>query len=219
MALRRHASDVGTGQGRRGIESVRASTPPPIESWAEALETIRQDPTQRLAIAVRHLPKPAAFREACRALRARIGERYEANQRWDDELFALHRLAAIASIASHEQLEVTAFTAIEDLDLSPGTIGWEGLSLLGHKDFQMMADLWGAPATHTTGAALHPRIAVVASASLAVIRASEQKMRIAAIDSQHRAGLPEGAEISQPGLASRLSSWLRRSPPARSAAR
>ncbi|HEX7781982.1 MAG TPA: hypothetical protein VF509_04170 [Sphingobium sp.] len=217
--MRRQDVGVEPGQGRRGTEANRTSLPGNPTSWAEALETIRQDPAQRLSIAVRHLPKPAAFREACRALRARINERYEAGQPWDDELFALHRLAAIASVASHEQLEVTAFSVIEQLDISPAAIGWEGLALLGHKDFQMMADLWGSPAVHTTGAALYPQVAVVASASLAAIRASEQTRRIADIEGRLRPGFPEDADMSQPGLVSRLSTWLRRSQPARSATR
>jgi hypothetical protein len=219
MALRRQDISIEGATERRGPEPARIPPSSRPESWAEALETIRQDPSARLSIAVRHLPKPAAFREACRALRARINERHEAGQSWEDELFALHRLAAIASVASHEQLEVTSFAAIEDLDLSPATIGWEGLSLLGHKDFQMMADIWGSPLIHTTGAALHPRITVAASASLSAIRATERSTRIDMVGQQYRPGFREGGNMPQPGFAARLSTWLRRGPSARSVVR
>jgi hypothetical protein len=189
------------------------------ESWTEALQMIRGNPAARLSIAVRHLPKPAAFREACRALRMSINEKYEANRNFENEAFALHRLAAIASVAAHELLEITPFSMIEQLDLAPATLGWESFSLLGQKDFTLMAGLWGHPSRHLTGEMLYPEIALAASASLAAIRIHEQKAQVAHI-ARHD-GVP-GAETARAGdrhMVARVAGWLRRGPSQRSTLR
>ncbi|MGE0434029.1 MAG: hypothetical protein AB7S36_17370 [Planctomycetota bacterium] len=42
------------------------------EFWADAIRKLKDKPQERLAMALRHLPLPAAFREAAVALRALI---------------------------------------------------------------------------------------------------------------------------------------------------
>ncbi|PZU60611.1 MAG: hypothetical protein DI547_03130 [Sphingobium sp.] len=176
------------------------------EHWAEALEEIRRNPPARLSIAVRHLPKPAAFREACRALRQRINELAEAGRPVDDALFALHRLAAISSIAAHEQLQITPFADIEQLDLGPDRLGWRQLPLLGERDYQMMELCWGRPTGHASGAALYPHIAVMAAEKLVAVRRAEAAMpKPAAAETDRR-----HAHASPLRVLSRVSGWFRR---------
>jgi hypothetical protein len=146
-----------------------------VMRWADALEEIRRDPQSRLTIAVRHLPKPAAFREACRALRQQINTRLENRVSHAEELFALHRLAAIASVATHDQLEVIPFSMVEALNLDPMMIGWKALPLLGEKDAVLMEALWGPPVQHVTGAILYPGVALAAAAHLSDLRKEEAK--------------------------------------------
>lgn len=56
--------------------SMKGRSPGPVEDggefWFETLQRDKRDPTQRYAIARRHLPLPAAWREMAIALRAMI---------------------------------------------------------------------------------------------------------------------------------------------------
>jgi hypothetical protein len=128
------------------------------EFWADAIKRERDDPVARLAMAKRHLPLPAAFREGAIALRAIIRSKRKAKERFEDELGDLHGLAAIASLGVYDELDATPFAEIEKLDLSPSALGWEQLALLGKSDHKWMVEVWGERQGHTTGRALYPNV-------------------------------------------------------------
>lgn len=176
-----------------------------FESWSDALQAIRDNPSDRLTIAVRHLPKPAAFREACRALRLRIKELREQNMAFEEEVFALHRLAAIASLAPHEQLEMTPFAHIAELPLEPETIGWKALSLLGETDFAMMESCWGNPKQHVSANSLYPAIASTAQARLADILAAERSSNLGSMRQSLGAATPRPATNN---IVNRITMWF-----------
>jgi hypothetical protein len=174
--------------------------------WSEALEEIRRDPQSRLTIAVRYLPKPAAFREACRALRQRINALQENRQPYGDELFALHRLAAIGSVAAHEQLEVIPFSVIDALALDPVTIGWKSLPLLGEKDASLMEALWGPPLQHVTGAILYPHIALAAADRFSTLR-TEEANGLHAVDEPSGADAAD-AHVTASAMFAKFAGWF-----------
>jgi hypothetical protein len=126
--------------------------------WADAIRDTYDDPARRLAMAKRHLPLPAAFREAATALRAIIRAKRKARAAFDAELTELHRLAAIASLAPYDPLDITPFAEIQRLDLTPSCIGWDELPLLNTTDRQWMAETWPAPTRHVTGESMFPNI-------------------------------------------------------------
>lgn len=126
--------------------------------WADAIKDVRDDPARRLEMAKRHLPLPAAFREGAIALRSIIRAKRKAKEPFDNELRALHRLAAIASLGVYDELDATPFAKIDALDLSPDVLGWEQLALLGTSDHKWMVEAWGAPQRHATGRALYPEV-------------------------------------------------------------
>lgn len=108
--------------------------------WAEAIKGVRDDPAARFAMAARHLPLPAAFREAAIALRAIIRAKRKSGDAFKLELLKLHELAAVSSLAMFGWLEATPYAYIRNLDLSPATVGWEALPLLGKNDWKLMAE-------------------------------------------------------------------------------
>lgn len=124
--------------------------------WADAIKDVRDDPARRLAMAKRHLPLPAAFREGAIALRSIIRAKRKASELFDRELRELHHLAAIASLGAYDELDATPFGKINALDLSPEILGWEQLALLGTSDHKWMVEAWGTPQRHVTGRMLYP---------------------------------------------------------------
>lgn len=127
------------------------------EFWSEGIARLKDDPAARLAMALRHLPLPAAFREASIALRAMIRAKRKAKLPYDDELRQLHRLAAIGSLAPYDDLEMTPYAEFERIDLLPETIGWN--EIVGATDAKWMTEAWPEPKQHTTAKALYPEVA------------------------------------------------------------
>lgn len=126
--------------------------------WADAIKDTYDDPTRRLAMAKRNLPLPAAFREAAIALRAIIRAKRKASAPFEAELTELHRLAAIASLAPYDPLDITPFAEIEKLDLAPSYLGWDALPLLNKTDREWMAEAWPSPKRHATGESEYPEV-------------------------------------------------------------
>lgn len=126
--------------------------------WADAIKDAYNAPDRRLVMAKRNLPLPAAFREAAIALRAIIRQKRKLGKPFESELAELHHLAAVASVAPYDPLDITPFAAIEQLDLSPATIGWDELPLLNKTDRQLMAGTWSPPKRHVTAETLYPHI-------------------------------------------------------------
>lgn len=71
---------------------------PPGVFWADFLATLKDYPMQRLSVAIKHLPLPAAFREAATAIRALIRERRKTKEPYADLLAFLYTLAAQHSL-------------------------------------------------------------------------------------------------------------------------
>lgn len=134
--------------------------------WADAIRDTYDDPPRRLEMAKRNLPLPAAFREAAIALRAIIRAKRKLSEPFELELAELHKLAAIASLAPYDSLDITPFAEIEKLDLSAGNVGWDELALLNKTDRQLMAETWPAPSRHTIGEAVYPDIRRKGSAAV-----------------------------------------------------
>jgi len=143
--------------------------------WADAIKDTYDDPTRRLAMAKRNLPLPAAFREAAIALRAIIRTKRKTGASFEAELSELHRLAAIASLAPYDPLDITPFAEIEKLDLTPSNVGWAGLPLLNKTDRQWMAETWPSPRRHATGESVYPD--VHAAGRLAVQRHNDAMLQ------------------------------------------
>lgn len=134
--------------------------------WADAIKDTYDEPARRLAMAKRNLPLPAAFREAAIALRAIIRAKRKTGAPFPAELAELHKLAAIASLAPYDPLDITPFAEIEKLDLTPANIGWDELPLLNKTDRQWMAEIWPAPKRHSTGESLYPEVHAAAKAAV-----------------------------------------------------
>ena len=138
------------------------------EFWSEGIARLKDDPPARLAMAMRHLPLPAAFREASIALRAMIRAKRKAKLPYEDELRQLHRLGAMASLAPYDDLEMTPYTEFERIDLRPEIIGWT--KIVSVTDAKWMAEVWPEPKHHTTAAALYPDVAKASAARYARCR-------------------------------------------------
>lgn len=134
--------------------------------WADAIKDTYDDPARRLAMAKRNLPLPAAFQEAAIALRAMIRVNRKSRAPFEAELTELHKLAAIASLAPYDPLDITPFAVIEKLDLAPANIGWDELPLLNKTDRQWMSETWPSPARHVTGESLYPEVHAAGSAAV-----------------------------------------------------
>jgi hypothetical protein len=138
--------------------------------WANEIRDVRDQPVERLRIALDNLPLPAAFREAAIALRQIIRDRRKAGEANDEELKFLYSLAAVESFVSEtkylEDLGEPAWNTIEmmaaedwqSLTFEWRTLGCNELPLLTKTDRVQMIERWGAPATHTTLRRLHEAV-------------------------------------------------------------
>jgi hypothetical protein len=127
----------------------------------------RDEPDERLRIALENLPLPAAFREAAIALRQIIREKRKVKESDDEELKFLYSLAAVESFASAtayiEELAEPIWNALElmtpedwqSLTYEWRTLGCHELPLLTKTDRRRMVERWGEPAEHTNLRRLH----------------------------------------------------------------
>ncbi|MDK1389484.1 hypothetical protein QN224_29300 [Sinorhizobium sp. 8-89] len=105
-ALDRGMWDFVAREEPDGTVISQAPGPPPEngEFW-HALERIKDDPDQRYAIARRHLPLPAAWREMAVALRMKIRKARKEKTGYEELLRELHHLAAMASYAGYGPIQ------------------------------------------------------------------------------------------------------------------
>nr|WP_236774932.1 hypothetical protein [Agrobacterium tumefaciens] len=125
------------------------------EFWYDALNRIKDDPDQRYAMARRHLPLPAAWREMAVALRMKIRKARKEKTGYEAELRELHHLAAMDSYAGYGYIQRVPYARLAALDLSYERVGCDHLSLLGVTDRKWMRDLWGEPEDHSTAGELY----------------------------------------------------------------
>jgi hypothetical protein len=156
-ALDRGMWDLATHEGPDGTTIIQAPGPAPEngEFWSHALDRIKDDPDQRYAMARRHLPLPAAWREMAISLRTKIRNARKARTEYQDILRELHHLAAMSSYAGYGIIERVPYARLAALDLSYDRIGFERLDLLGVTDGKWMRELWGEPSDHNTAAELY----------------------------------------------------------------
>ena len=161
--------------------------------WADAIRDTHDQPALRLEMAKRHLPLPAAFREAAIALRALIRARRKDGEPFESELRELHGWAAIETLSSYDGLEATPFAKVAALDLGPEKLGWDELPLLNKTDRKLMGETWPAPAAHRTALQLYPSFDREARAVMAVQRESERERRLAEFHAEIDAIMEEEA--------------------------
>lgn len=136
--------------------------------WADRIAQFRDQPIERLRLAVDQLPLPAAFKEAAIAVRALIRERIERNEDPATEKSFLYWLAAVESfgLPYSELLQQPGFNVmqtipgdvIKALPFTYDQLGYRYLTLLKKTDVKWCLSAWGEPTTHTTLNALHHEV-------------------------------------------------------------
>ncbi|EJC80246.1 hypothetical protein Rleg4DRAFT_1866 [Rhizobium leguminosarum bv. trifolii WSM2297] len=156
-ALDRQIWDFSTREEPDGTIISQAPGPAPEngEFWSDALDRIKDDPDQRYAMARRHLPLPAAWREMAVALRMKIRKARKEKTGYEDLLRELHHLAAMSSYAGYGIIQRVPYVRLAGLDLTYDRVGFNQLLLLGATDGKWMRELWGEPSTHSTAAELY----------------------------------------------------------------
>ncbi len=94
------------------------------EFWADALDRIKDDPDERYAMARRHLPLPAAWREMAIALRTKIRKARREKTDYENLLRELHHLAAMWSYTDYGYIERIPYARLASLDLAYHRIGY-----------------------------------------------------------------------------------------------
>ena len=135
------------------------------EFWADRIKRYRGEPKKRLALALKHLPLPAAFREAAIAIRALVRVHRKARSPIDEELVLLYRLAAVSSFMLDyaPRLQEPGFNVVEatpgrlvwSLPYTYSELGYRKLALLNKTDVKWLIEAWGEPESHTTLNAIH----------------------------------------------------------------
>ena len=123
------------------------------EFWADAIGKLKDHPSERLDMAKRHLPLPAAFREAATSLRAIIRQNRTQKTDCRRALEELYLLATIWSFCvpyaprlqqpGYNVLERVPFSEFESMSLTWETLGYEKLELLSKTDRGWMREAWG----------------------------------------------------------------------------
>lgn len=150
------------------------------EFWGDAIKELKDDPAGRLAMAIRHLPLPGAFREMAVARRALIRQLTKEDQPVEDELRQLHYWAALSSWSTpysevlcepgFNVLESTPYAKLAVLDFSYKVIGCDELLGLNKTDRKMMREAWEESEVHTTAHTLYKSLWQEQEQKLAAVR-------------------------------------------------
>jgi len=129
------------------------------EFWFNEIKKYRELPDQRLALALKNLPLPAAFRECFVALRDIINEKKKNNENFENEYKFLYKLGAVQSmsIPYSEKKEQPGYNVMVKI---PGgmlfklptpydVFGYEKIGF-SKTDCKAFVSLWGEPKSHTT---------------------------------------------------------------------
>ncbi len=144
------------------------------EFWYDALNRIKDDPDKRYAMARRHLPLPAAWREMAVSLRMKIRKARKAKTGYEAELRELHHLAAMSSYAGYGVIQRVPYARLAALDLSYDRVGCDHLSLLSVTDCKWMREHWGEADNHSTASELYEDML---AADIQRIKADEKQER------------------------------------------
>jgi hypothetical protein len=137
--------------------------------WTDACKELKGYPKDRLLIAVRHMPLPGAFKEACISLRAVVREARKDKVDCTGHLSQLYFFAAVSSfcLPYSETLQTPGFNIFESMpfsvfesrmNLSWHQIGYKSLDLLNKTDVSWMLEVWGEPARHRSTHQLYSSI-------------------------------------------------------------
>ena len=126
--------------------------------WTDEIKRLRDNPAQRLSMALQNLPLPGAYREAAIALRAIIREERKTQKPYEKSLKALYWLAGMDSfrIDYAENAKCPGYNVVEIIPqkvtktMIPNyrTLGYTKLPLLNKTDVKWMIELWNEPESH-----------------------------------------------------------------------
>lgn len=175
-ALDRGMWDVAIHDEPDGTTTMQAAGPDPEngEFWYQALDRVKVDPDQRYAMARRHLPLPAAWREMAVALRTKIRKARKEKTGYEVLLRELHHLAAMSSYAGYGIIQRVPYARIASLDLAYDRVGCDRLDLLSVTDRKWMRELWGEPEDHSAAAEQYEDLL---AADIQRIKADEEQER------------------------------------------
>ncbi len=137
--------------------------------WIDDFETLEVDPAERLVLARRYMPLPAAFREAATALRALIRASSKQQADGGDLLAQLYLTAAqgnfllttpyVAGVGPcYDVAASIPRTVWERLSMPYAAIGYKHLQLLTWTDCSWLVATWGEPDTHSSARAYHQSV-------------------------------------------------------------
>ena len=137
--------------------------------WINDVESLEGDPAERLALARRYLPLPAAFREAATALRALILSSSMRPVDGTDLLAQLYVTAAqesfllatpyVPGVGPRYNVAASIPRDVwQRLSMPYAAIGYRHLPLLNRTDCDWLVVAWGEPDTHSTAQAYHQSV-------------------------------------------------------------
>jgi hypothetical protein len=137
--------------------------------WIDDIAPLEAKPEERLSLARKYMPLPAAFREAATALRALILDPHRRQVGGEDLLRDLYLVAAqenfllspvkLPGVGSAYHVASTIPRHVwEALPMPYAAIGYRNLPLLSWTDRDWLAVAWGEPDRHTTARAYHEAV-------------------------------------------------------------
>ena len=137
--------------------------------WIDEDDILEVEPAERLALARRYMPLPAAFREAASSLRALIRVRSRELDDGSDLLSDLYLTAAqhsfllaetnVPGVGSRYKVAASIPRNVwERLPMPYPAIGYRHLPLLDRTDHDWLVVAWGEPETHSTAQAYHQSV-------------------------------------------------------------
>ena len=137
--------------------------------WIDDIAPLEARPEERLELARKYMPLPAAFREAATALRALILDPYRRQVDGEDLLSDLYLVAAqenfllapakLPGVGSAYNVASTIPRHIwQDLPMPYASIGYRNLPLLSWTDRDWLAAAWGEPDRHSTARQYHEAV-------------------------------------------------------------
>lgn len=180
------------------------------EFWADRIRSLKDNPVERLRLAIENLPLPGAFREAAVATRAIIREKRKADGNHEQELQILYWLAAIDSFSipysnrlkmpGYNIMELVPGEELKSLSFTYTQLGYEQLPLLNKTDFKWLVQAWGEPKKHTTLHKLHRALWIKYEDIFAGEMQKGDEELVAIIKSNQDASAALRGDIAQPAL-------------------
>jgi hypothetical protein len=137
--------------------------------WIDDIAPLKANPDERLALARKYMPLPAAFREAATALRAMIMDPDRHASAGESLLTELYRTAAqenfllapvrLPGVGSSYSVAATIPRHVwQALPMPYASIGYRELPLLNWEDRNWLLVAWGEPDRHSTARAYHEAV-------------------------------------------------------------